>query len=215
MWHRPQTVKFQRDEIAYFVNLANLVGLTLQNVRLFEQVATAQQQWVYTFDSIGDPILVHRPGISDPAEQSAAGPSSRPRKRRPGGRAVSELLPRKGRRTTRTARTAKGSPEKATSPIRGCRDTFWPPIRRLPIRKGRQLGTVHVLKDITDRKRAEEKYRTLVSNVQEGVFISTPQGRFLDFNDALMRILGYENREELLGVDIPRPVRQSVRIASG
>jgi two-component system NtrC family sensor kinase len=59
------------------------------------------------------------------------------------------------------------------------------------------------LKDITDRKRAEEKYRTLVSNVQEGVFISTPQGRFLDFNDALLRMTGYENREELLAVDIP------------
>jgi len=68
---------------------------------------------------------------------------------------------------------------------------------------GQQLGTVHVLKDITDRKRAEEKYRTLVSSVQEGVFISTPQGRFLDFNDALLRMTGYENREELLGVDIP------------
>ena len=58
---------------------------------------------------------------------------------------------------------------------------------------------MHVLKDITERKRAEEKYRTLVSNVQEGVFISTPHGRFLDFNDALMRMTGYEKREELLG----------------
>src|SRR5262249_1087655 len=64
------------------------------------------------------------------------------------------------------------------------------------------IGSVHVLKDITDRKRAEEKYRALVSNVQEGVFISTPQGRFLDFNDALMRMLGYENREALTAVDI-------------
>jgi two-component system, NtrC family, sensor kinase len=68
--------------------------------------------------------------------------------------------------------------------------------------EGRQLGTVHVLKDITDRKRAEEKYRTLISNVQEGVFISTPAGRFLDFNDALMRMLGYEHRDELMSVDI-------------
>src|SRR5207302_9191523 len=41
------------------------------------------------------------------------------------------------------------------------------------------------------------------SSVQEGVFISTPQGRFLDFNDALLRMTGYEHREELLGVDIP------------
>ena len=59
-----------------------------------------------------------------------------------------------------------------------------------------------MLKDITDRKKAEEKYRTLVSNVQEGVFISTPAGRFLDFNDALMRMLGYEHRDELLSADI-------------
>src|SRR5262249_46658365 len=68
---------------------------------------------------------------------------------------------------------------------------------------GRQLGIVHVLKDITDRKRAEEKYRTLVSSVQEGVFISTPSGRFLDFNDALLRMTGYDSREELLALDIP------------
>jgi two-component system NtrC family sensor kinase len=67
---------------------------------------------------------------------------------------------------------------------------------------GNPLGIVHVLKDITDRKRAEEKYRTLVSNVQEGVFISTPQGRFLDFNDALLRMTGYDSREELLSIDI-------------
>ena len=59
------------------------------------------------------------------------------------------------------------------------------------------------MKDITDRKRAEEKYRTLISSVQEGIFISTPQGRFLDFNDALLRMTGYEDREELLEVDIP------------
>src|SRR5256885_14286561 len=58
-----QAVRFQRDEISYLVNIANLLGLTLQNVRLFEQVATVQQQWAYTFDSIGDPILVHDPGF--------------------------------------------------------------------------------------------------------------------------------------------------------
>jgi two-component system NtrC family sensor kinase len=60
---------------------------------------------------------------------------------------------------------------------------------------------VHVLKDISDRKRAEEKYRTLVSNVQEGVFITTPQGHFLDFNDAFLRIAGYASRDELMKID--------------
>ena len=42
-----------------------------------------------------------------------------------------------------------------------------------------------------------------MSSVQEGVFISTPQGRFLDFNDAMLRMTGFETREELLGADIP------------
>jgi two-component system NtrC family sensor kinase len=64
------------------------------------------------------------------------------------------------------------------------------------------MGVIHVLKDISERKRAEEKYRTLVSNVQEGVFISTPQGRFLDFNDAFLRMTGYTSRENLMNLDI-------------
>jgi GAF domain-containing protein len=51
--------RLQPDEIAYLVNIGNLLGLTLQNVRLFEQLTTIQKQWAYTFDSIGDPILVH------------------------------------------------------------------------------------------------------------------------------------------------------------
>ncbi len=63
-------------------------------------------------------------------------------------------------------------------------------------------GTVHVLRDVSGRRRAEQKYRELFENVQEGVFISTPQGRFLDFNDAFLRIMGYASRDELLRVDI-------------
>src|SRR3989442_9887371 len=35
------------------------------------------------------------------------------------------------------------------------------------------------------------------------MFTTTPQCRFLDFNDALRRMAGYENREELLGIGIP------------
>jgi PAS domain S-box-containing protein len=69
-----------------------------------------------------------------------------------------------------------------------------------------QLQTVHVLKDITDRREAERRYRELFDNIQEGIYVSTPQGRFVEVNDALVRILGYESREELLQVDIPSQV---------
>jgi PAS domain S-box-containing protein len=65
------------------------------------------------------------------------------------------------------------------------------------------LQTVHVLKDITDRREAERRYRELFDNVQEGIYVSSPQGRFIEVNDAMVRILGYGSRDELLQLDIP------------
>ena len=195
-------VKFQRDEISYLVNIANLLGLTLQNVRLFEQVATVQQQWAYTFDSIGDPILVHDPDYRILRTNQRLGNLLGRESGALAGRLVTDLLPRK---TTsyRNCPYCEGVAGEGDNPDPWLTGYFLASNSTFTDPRGRQLGTVHVLKDITDRKRAEEKYRTLVSNVQEGVFISTPQGHFLDFNDALMRILGYENRDELLHVDIP------------
>jgi len=195
-------VEFLPDEVAYLVNLSNLLGLTLQNVKLFEQVATAQQQWADTFDSIGDPVLVHdRDGRLLRVNQRFAQLLARDY-RAVVGRSVQEILPRKevsydvcpyceGKAGEGDERDpwlpgyflASNSSFKEASPAN-------------------HLRVVHVLKDITERKRAEEKYRTLVASVQEGVFISTPGGRFLDFNDALLRMTGYDSREELLALDI-------------
>ena len=62
--------------------------------------------------------------------------------------------------------------------------------------------TIHVLKDITDRREAERKYRELFDSIQEGLFFATPDGRFLDVNDAMVRMLGYDSREELLRADV-------------
>jgi PAS domain S-box-containing protein len=70
--------------------------------------------------------------------------------------------------------------------------------------------TVHVLKDITDRREAERRYRELFDNIQEGVFFSTPDGRFIEVNDALVRMLGYRNREDLLQADVRTQVCFSI-----
>jgi len=65
------------------------------------------------------------------------------------------------------------------------------------------LQTIHVLKDISDRREAERRYRELFDNIQEGLFFSTPAGRFVEVNDAMVRMLGYGSREELLQINIP------------
>jgi len=59
---------------------------------------------------------------------------------------------------------------------------------------------VHVLKDVTASRRAERLYRELFDNIQEGAYFSAPDGRLLEVNDALVRMLGYDSREELLSV---------------
>jgi hypothetical protein len=52
---------FESDEEHFLVNVANLLGLTIQNVALFESAATSKRQWLDTFGSIHDLILVHSP----------------------------------------------------------------------------------------------------------------------------------------------------------
>jgi two-component system NtrC family sensor kinase len=65
-----------------------------------------------------------------------------------------------------------------------------------------QKGTIHVVRDITDRRSAEEKYRLLFEQVQEGVYVANPSGKLVDCNDALVHMLGYSNREELLVLNL-------------
>lgn len=46
-------------------------------------------------------------------------------------------------------------------------------------------------------RKAEEKYRNIFENAVGGIFMNTPEGRFIEANHALARILGYASPEEL------------------
>lgn len=45
---------------------------------------------------------------------------------------------------------------------------------------------------------AEERYHSIVENAIEGIFQTTPSGRFLSANSALARLFGYSSAEELM-----------------
>lgn len=68
---------------------------------------------------------------------------------------------------------------------------------------------LNLYRDITLRKdqemklrASEQEYRRLFENVAAGVYISTKQGRFLDANHALLRMLGYADKQEFLNISI-------------
>lgn len=66
-----------------------------------------------------------------------------------------------------------------------------------------------LIEDITDRKQAiekmkasEENYRTLFENLVEGIYRTTPDGRIIDTNPALVNLLGFPDRESLLKTNV-------------
>ncbi|MFQ5817425.1 MAG: PAS domain S-box protein, partial [Terriglobia bacterium] len=78
-----------------------------------------------------------------------------------------------------------------------------------PIRAsdGQLSGVLAIGRDITERQRAEEalreseeKYRTILKNIEEGYYEVDLAGNFTFFNDALPRMLGY-SQDELLGMN--------------
>ncbi|WP_457552499.1 PAS domain-containing sensor histidine kinase [Desulfobacula sp.] len=87
-------------------------------------------------------------------------------------------------------------------------------LSELPITN--QDGTISKLsiyRDITHTVRQEEKlkssqesYQRLFTHVGCGVFISSKQGRFLDVNPTLLKMLGYQDKEEFLSLDLARDV---------
>jgi PAS domain S-box-containing protein len=74
-----------------------------------------------------------------------------------------------------------------------------------------RIKTYAYLRDITERKKfekelkkSEEKFRNLFERVRHGLFISTKEGYFLDCNQALLEMAGYQDKEEFLRIDIAK-----------
>jgi PAS domain S-box-containing protein len=77
--------------------------------------------------------------------------------------------------------------------------------------KGNIEGIVSFGRDITAEKLAlqslsesEELYRNLVLRIPDGVYKSTTDGKFIDVNPAMVQMLGYESKEEILEIDIKK-----------
>jgi PAS domain S-box-containing protein len=48
------------------------------------------------------------------------------------------------------------------------------------------------------RIKAERKFQALFENALEGIYLSTPEGRFLEVNPSMARILGYDDPDDLI-----------------
>src|SRR5579859_743608 len=183
--------------------LASHAALSLENFRRFSQLERSKRQWVEDIDAISDYIVVHdRSWRVVRTNRSLASHLGVPPVALV-GEAMSSLrqiaetgsdLPCPFCRDTQQSREeyVVASPERI----------FLVSTSRTPGVSDDDTRTIHVLKDITDRREAERRYRELFDSIQEGLFFATPEGRFLDVNDAMVRMLGYGARDELLRADV-------------
>jgi PAS domain S-box-containing protein len=193
----------ENDEKRLLQALASHAALSLENFRRFSQLERSKRQWVEDIDAISDYIVVHdRAWNIVRTNRSLASHLGVPPVALV-GEAMSSL-----RQIAETG---------SALPCPFCRDTqqareeyvaasseriFLVSTSRTPGVSDDDTRTIHVLKDITDRREAERRYRELFDSIQEGLFFATPDGRFLDVNDAMVRMLGYSSREELLRTDV-------------
>ena len=189
-----------REELEFLETAAQKLGIAVENLRLLEQVLRSQRQWMNTFDSIQDLILAHdadfrilktNQALLQRLEQAPADVL---------GNLCEEVLPQK--------RPWSGCPycERGAGLTEGVDPCFGGQsvvsTSSYAEQGGQQKGTIHVVHDTTARQVAEEKYRMLFEQAQEGVFVATPAGELLDCNDAFVTMLGYGSRDELMALDM-------------
>src|SRR5579859_1091801 len=197
---RPEIVK---DEKKLLHALASHAALSLENFRRFSQLERSKQQWVQDIDAISDFIVVHdRAWKIVRTNRSLADHLGLPPVALVGESVSSLRTLAEGDGTLPCPFCLYTALSKEEHVISSGEKIYLVSTSRTSGATEDDERTIHVLKDITDRREAERRYRELYDSIQEGLFFATPDGRFLDVNDAMVRMLGYASREELLRDDV-------------
>jgi len=64
-------------------------------------------------------------------------------------------------------------------------------------------GITVLARDVTAQRKNEARFTELFETLQEGIYVVTPAGAILDVNPALVRMLGYDSKAELLTRSVP------------
>jgi len=192
-----------REDLQLLQAIAGHASVALENARLFTRMDQANRHWIEIFDAITDFIVVHDQSDNILRVNRSLADFIGVRPQELIGVNMQALLAL-GQDAPRNScpfcRVAGASPDEYVHPV--LERTYLVSTSRVHGANSEGLQTIHVLKDITDRREAERRYRELFDNIQEGLFFSTEEGHFIEVNEAMVRMLGYESREDLLQTDV-------------
>jgi PAS domain S-box-containing protein len=195
--------RWTSEELEFLETCAKQLAIAIENSRLLEQVLRSQRQWMNTFDSVHDVILAHDADFriikanQVLLEHLGQAPADVI------GSSCESALPHTFSSWTGCPYCATRGDEEFTEGADPCFGGFSVvSTSSYSEQETARKGIIHVIRDISDRRSAEEKYRLLFDQVQEGVYVATPAGKLIDCNDALVHMLGYTNREELMVLNL-------------
>ena len=71
------------------------------------------------------------------------------------------------------------------------------------MRDNEVCGITVLGRDVSALRKNEARFTELFESLQEGIYITTPDGAILDVNPALVRMLGFDSKEEVLKRRVP------------
>jgi len=80
---------------------------------------------------------------------------------------------------------------------------FFDCVAHAMVRDGEVHGITVLGRDVSSLRKNEARFTELFESLQEGIYITTPDGAILDVNPALVRMLGYDSKEEVLKRHVP------------
>jgi len=207
-----RTRQWPAEGRAFLATCARQLAVAVENSRLLEQVLRSQRQWINTFDSVYDVILAHDADfriikanqvLLEHLGKAAADVV---------GSSCEATLPHAFAAWTGCPYCTLRGDTEFTEGADPCFGGFSAvSTSSYAEQETSQKGTIHIIRDISERRSAEEKYRLLLEQVQEGVYLATPAGRLLDCNDAFVHMLGYGSREELLALNLNSEIYSDAR----
>jgi PAS domain S-box-containing protein len=211
--HTTKRRKFTLDDVNFLQTLANVLAEAIERKQAEEEIRKSRLWFEAIFEASRDGLVVeedqkivyanranaHILGYDDPAEII--------------GKPVSSLVAPEdiSRILDYSKQRLRGEAAPSLYEFRGVRKDGSSVDLEAAVSVfdiGAKPYIVTTVRDITERKRAEkrlraaeEKYRSIIHNAVYGIYLSSPEGRFLEVNPALVSMLGYDSAAELMAVD--------------
>jgi PAS domain S-box-containing protein len=190
----------------------------VEAARLEAEIRRAKMEWELTFDVVPDPILILNPECRIQRANRAAKTFGLEFPQMIGRfcyevvHGQSDPLPScPHQRLLKTGKEEGGDLEEPR-----LRKTFHSTASPVHDPSRSLQGCVHVMHDVTERKRNEEalrvseaSYRSLILGATYGIFRCDVEGKFVTVNPALVTMLGYESEAELLAANLVNDISLS------